>query len=355
MVRVRNGTAILGLGSGRQLELREGTVVRLSVQQGSAGGSETRAQLDSGDLLVTASGDPATVVAADSTIQVTGAARVSRSLAVVAAVYDGAAGVESGGRSVSVPALRQVTVPAPGLPSRATPLAFSTSDSWDQRYLGDAIDLGNQLVARSRGFTAQLAPAQGTVELFRQIMPGLAGQPLDAAAVAAQPPGETLIGAGITVEGTKGTFANRWESVFSFHNEGAPWGLVALDQGVSRVPLLATVDAAIVRLVGPTAPAAAPAAPSAPRSTPPPVPVPTTPPAGAGEGAGSQTGPAASGTGTGGGTGTATGTGTAVGNPPPATPLPERGPVDLGIPVVDETANSVIETLSGLLRAIGQP
>jgi hypothetical protein len=29
--------------------------------------------------------------------------------------------------------------------------------------------------------------------------------------------------------------------------------------------------------------------------------------------------------------------------------------VDLGIPVVDETANSVIETLSGLLRAIGQP
>ncbi|HEX2118418.1 MAG TPA: hypothetical protein VHF91_04485, partial [Acidimicrobiales bacterium] len=38
--------------------------------------------------------------------------------------------------------------------------------------------------------------------------------------------------------------------MFAFRDQGASWGLVALDQGVTRVPLLEAVEEAVSR--GPT-------------------------------------------------------------------------------------------------------
>ena len=211
-VTMLDGTAKLSLGSGRQLELRKGTVLRLALQPGSTGQSEPRGELVSGDVLVLAQSEAATVVAGDTVVRVaTGAARVSRGLAVVLAVYEGAAGVETAGSGASVPALHQITVPAPGLPSRVTPLVYSPSDPWDQRYLGDAIDLGDQLVARSRGFSGQVSPADAaSADFFRRILPGLASQPFDASLLDAdRAAGETLVGAAITLQGTRGDFRNR--------------------------------------------------------------------------------------------------------------------------------------------------
>lgn len=356
-VRMLDGTAMLSLGSGRELELRKGTVVRLAVRTAATGQPESRGELVSGDVLVLSTGDAATVLAGDSTIQVTGAAKVSKDLAVVAAVYQGAAGVESAGRPVSVPALRQVTVPAPGLPSRPTPLAFSPSDAWDQRYLGDAIDLGNQLAARSKGFSAQLTPGTATAAFFRQILPGLASQPFDdsLAASAVRAPGETLVGAAITLEGAKGEFPDRWASVFGFHDDGAPWGLVALDQGVGRSPLLSAIDAAIARVPGlggaSTAAAsgggsaaASPGRPSTAGNSSTPAPAPATPaPAPATPGT-----PAAT-----------PGTPTPAPGPSPApatgtpTPTPALGPLNTGIPLLDDTVRAVVEALTGLLKELG--
>ncbi|MFP5317404.1 MAG: hypothetical protein ACLGI2_03820 [Acidimicrobiia bacterium] len=364
-VRILDGTAVLSLGNGRELELRKDTTVRLVLEEVAGGGSSPRAQLLAGDLLVVAAEQPARVDAGETEILVTsGAARVSTGLNVTVATYQGAAGVETGGRPASVPALRQVSVPAPGLPSRATPLIVDPGDPWDQRYLGDAIDLGNQLGARSLGFTAQLRPGQATAAFFRQILPQLAAQPFDDSLFdPAMAPGETLVGAAIALESDRGSFAQRWEDVFGFHQEGASWGLVVLNQGADRAAVLATVDAAIARAPGLT-------------------PSPSPPPTGTGGGTGAGTGggqAAAPGTGTtattaspGGGTGstggsgtgtttpgagtggTGTGTGTGSGAGQPA-PLPHRGPIDLGLPVVDDTLNAVIDALSGLVRAIGSP
>lgn len=367
-VTMLDGTATLGLGSGRQLELRKGTVVRLALQPGSTGQSEPRGELVSGDVLVTAQNNEATVVAGDTIVRVaTGAARVSRGLAVVLAVYQGAAGVETGGSGASVPALHQITVPAPGLPSRVTPLVYSAGDAWDQRYLGDAIDLGDQLAARSRGVSGQVSAADATsVDFFRRVLPGLAGQPFDASLLDPnRAAGETLVGAAITLQGTRGDFRNRWESVFGFHDEGAPWGLVVLAQGVARGPLLDAVDAAVGRIPAVAAPAA-PVPPAAVAA--PPV---TVPPASTSSGSDVALGPPAGGgnTGTtpagGGGTGAAAGgNGTSTATPPttvPAGPAPvsspptTRGPVDLGIPVVDNTLNAVVDALSGLLRSLSLP
>jgi hypothetical protein len=65
----------------------------------------------------------------------------------------------------------------------------------------------------------------------------------------------------------------------------------------------------------------------------------------------------------GGGTATVTGTDSGTGSGTPGTPstpqandqLETRGPFDLGIPLVDNTLNAVVDALSGLLRAIGAP
>jgi len=359
-VRMVDGAAMLSLGGGRELELRKDSVVRLSVRAGATGQSESRGELVSGDVLVLASGDAATVVAGDSTVQVTGAAKVSKDLAVVAAVYQGAAGVESAGRSVSVPALRQVTVPAPGLPSRPTPLSFSASDSWDQRYLGDAIDLGNQLAARSKGFSAQLPSGTASVAFFRAILPGLGTQPFDESLlVPSRPPGETLVGSAITLEGTKGAFTERWASVFGFHDDGAPWGLVAADQGVSRTSLLAAIDAAIARVPGiggaPSGEVAAPAPAPPPGATtpttlPPPSPTPSTPftpstpaPATPTPTTPTPTTPVSPTSPTSPLTGTPTQTPTTT----------TTGPLNTGIPLLDDTVRAVVDALTGLLGELG--
>lgn len=359
-VKILEGTATLSLGEGRELELRKDSVVRLALEELASGDTTPRGQLVAGDVLVVAADQPATVLAGDTEVEVTGTARVSTGLTVTVATYQGAAGVRTGGRAASVPALRQVSVPAPGLPSRPTPLLFDAADVWDQRYLGDAIDLGNQLSSRSVGFSAQLRPGQGTTAFFRQILPGLATQPVETLIDPATAPGETLVGAAITLEGDRGQFADRWRSVFTFHQEGAPWGLVALDQGVDRAAVLAAVDGAIARVPGLTPSPASPtgstgggsqqAAPGS-GTTATTVPVPS---GGGGSGGVATTatttpGPA----GTGGGSTGASGGGTTATTRP--APLPERGPVDLGLPVVDDTLNAVIDALSGLLRAIGEP
>jgi len=359
-VKILDGTATLSLGPGRELELRRDTTVRLTLEELAGGTTAPRAQLVGGDVLVVAAEQqPAVVTAGDTEVEVTaGAARVSTGLTVTVANYQGAAGVGTGGRAASVAALRQVSVPAPGLPSRPAPIVVDASHPWDQRYLGDAIDLGNQLASRSVGFTAQLRPGQANPAFFRQILPDLARQQFDDALYdPLLAPGETLVGAAITLAGNQGTFADRWRDVFTFHEEGASWGLVALDQGVDRAAVLSAVDAAIARVPGlaPTPTGAGTGAGmgstggtaggggggqvAAPR----PGATPTTAPATGGSSAAAPTTPTTAPGPTG---------GTGPGQP---APLPDRGPVDLGLPIVDDTLNTVIDALSGLLRALGAP
>ncbi|MEW6152749.1 MAG: hypothetical protein AB1673_02010 [Actinomycetota bacterium] len=348
-VRLVEGTGLLGLGDDRAVEIETGTSLRLLFATTSTGRTEPRAELLTGDVLVSSNGAEAMLDAGRTVVTVSGVARVTRSLAVSVAVYRGSAGVESDGRSVSVPALRQVTVPAPGLPSRATPLSPSPSDRWDQRFLGDAVDLGNQLAALSRGFSAQLSAGEGTsAAFFRRLLPGLAEQPFDDTFIdPAQPGGEVLVGAAIAVAGTRGNFVTRWADVFAFHADGASWGLVALDQSVDRAPLLASVDAAIARYAAPPGSELAGPAPSVG-----PVP-PTTAPSGVATTLPPTTvtaGPPTTTTAT---TAPSSGGGPGGGSPGGGVPGADRGPIDLGLPVVDDTLNVVVDTLSGLLRSLG--
>lgn len=344
-VRVGEGTAQVRLPDDRNLELRLGSELELQ-----AAGSSTRTApaLTAGDALVTSRAKPVVLATTSGQVTVSGAARVSRGVALLVAVYQGSSVLAADGRSIAVPALRQVAVPAVGtFPTRLSPLEYSAADPWDQRYLSDAIELGNQLTARSQGFSAQLAPTEGrTAAYFRALFPRLAAEPaFDAPLVnPTRAPGETLVGASITLEGTRGSFTQRWAAVFGFHDEGAPWGLVALDQGVRRVPLLETIEGAIGR--GP-ATFAQPPPGTGPSSLPPP----------AGSGSTVPTTPARPTTTTTttvrGRPGGSTATTTTVPASGPPTTVPS-GPLNTGSPLIDDTVNSLVDTLTGLLHSLGQ-
>lgn len=340
-VRVIDGMATVKFGDDRQLQLRRGTEISLSPVPG---GDEVRPSLAKGDLLVEAPGERLNVESGDSNVEVSrGVARISRGLTVIVGSYSGTVTVNSAGRQLVVPPLHQATVAAIGLlPSRPSPLSYSPGDVWDERFLGDAIQLGDELAARSRGFTAQLRPGQDLdASFYRALLPALGAQPeVDAVLpIPDRPAGETLVGLAITAEGSRGSFIDRLRRVFSFHDEGAAWGIVALDQGVNRVRILGAVDSAIGR--GPTL--------AAEEVAPPPTSVSPTSPlfqlAAPDTGASSSSSSSSS---------ASSGESAAPQAPETPPPLPSSGPLRSGIPAVDGTVNSLVDVLSGLLHALGR-
>ncbi|MBV8162391.1 MAG: hypothetical protein JO265_15840 [Acidimicrobiia bacterium] len=345
-VRVVQGLADVQFASERTVELRPGAELQVQAVP----------TLLKGDVLATAKATPLTVTAGNADASVhQGAAHVTRALGVTAASYEGDLVVTSAGRDLSVPPLRQAGVPGPGLvPTTPSPLDYHADNPWDRRYLGDAIDLGDELQARSDGFTAQLAPGEGqTVGFYRQLIPALDSQPAFTQALL-QPdtaPGENLVGAAIAVQGHDGTFLDRWRSVFAFRDQGARWGLVALDQHVSRAPLLAQVDDALGRrsVANVAAPAPGVTAPSPLAIVPVVTPSGASPPApsGANPSGGSGTQPGGSHDGGSGGGNSTPPTSAQPGLLPPLT-LPPQSPSTTAPP-----SNPVGGLLQGVGNAVG--
>lgn len=329
-VRVREGTAEVRLTGGQRLELREGSSVELA--RGAAG-SPVRPELTAGPMLVSATDRPLTVTSVGTEMAITGTTRISRTLSLLVATYAGSTDVSSAGRTLSVRAYRQVNVPAAGLlPARPSPVEYVPSDPWDRRLLSEAVDLGAQLSAKSQGFSSQPGAADGrSAASFRRLLPALTGEPtFDTLLDPARPAGETLVGAAIVLESRQGTFRDRWTSVFQFRGEGADWGFVAADHQVDRAALLRAVDAAIKR---------APTPVFAGGTVPRPVPRPAPPPTVAGGRRAPTTAPPPP-------------TTTPPALPPTAPPAP-GGAVDTGLPIVDQTVDSLVDTLGGLLRGLG--
>lgn len=241
-VKVLEGSASISLHRGARLEVRTGSEVQLG----------DPVVLVSDDLLVTSAARPVEVVAAGSQFSVSGVARVSRDFAVSAASYRGEVRLRSAARSLTIPALRQAAAASLGvLPAEPEALDYDPADPWDRRFLGSAIDLGSELEAKSEGFSRSLGPNEGrTAGFYRLLLPELEDEPAFGPELVGddRPPGELLVGATIAVSGNRGTFAERWASVFAFRDQKARWGLVALDQQVNDLQgLVSAVDQAIGR------------------------------------------------------------------------------------------------------------
>lgn len=270
-VEITDGVGRLLLARGARMELRAGLddAANSSVVMG------TTPELEAGDLLVSAPRELELEAAGTMLVVQDGSARVSRALGVGVAAYDADVELDSAGQEREIRGLREMQVPALGRPPRAArPLTYRAADPWDRRFLGEAMELGDRLEALARGYTQNLTPGEGrTPGFFRLVLPSLDDEPeFDASLIDLdRAPGETLIGAAITELGRRGGFAQRWGSVFGFRDEGAAWGLVTLDQGVSGTPLLGTIEQAIGS--SPLAFAAAPTGttggPTAPAPSPP--------------------------------------------------------------------------------------
>jgi hypothetical protein len=244
-ITVTKGTATLALSNGNQIELRAGVGDHADTKLQM----KALPELQAGDALATADEELALDVDGTTVRVLDGSARTSRATGVEVAAYDADVKIESAGQDREVRALREMQVPALGHPPDAPrPFEYDASDPWDRRFLGDAIDLGDRLQALADGYTQNLpARTELTPAFFRSVLSGLTDEPeftfnlLDPGRQA----GETLVGAAIADLGDRGSFKERWRSVFEFRDAGAAWGLVALDQGVERGPLLGAITQAV--------------------------------------------------------------------------------------------------------------
>lgn len=234
VVSVEEGTATLELAGGQTYELRAvPTATTLEV-----GSPPT---LTSGEVLVV-EGFPAQVRHGSTTVSALGAAKLDAAVPEVVS-YAGRARIDGAGSLDEVLGLRQVVLTSSATPE---PLAYDGSDPWDRRHLADAIAFGERLEALARGYTADLGTRTPSASFFEAVLPALAEErEFSDDLLGDRSAGETIVGAAIAIQGQEGTFRERWASVFEFRDQGAAWGLVARDQGVSSAPLLDTVELAV--------------------------------------------------------------------------------------------------------------
>jgi len=245
-VTMLEGVAVMHLKGGTTYELRKG----FDTAADTAVLMDTEPVLEAGDLLVTTP-ESARLEADGTQVEVTeGSARLTRAFGMSVSAYDADVHLDSAGVTATVPALRRMVVPDLGRPPReARPVDYDDADTdpWDLRYLGAGIALDKELTALADQLTGFLPDGEGrTVGFLRLVLPGLDGEDeLDQEDIDTdRSPGDTLIGAAISDLGERGSFSERWTDVFDFHDDGAAWGIVALDQAVKAAPLVGSVQEA---------------------------------------------------------------------------------------------------------------
>lgn len=308
-VRVVEGRAILELPRFSTVELRKDSAVTIA-------DGDADLLLDQGDLLVEARRDTVLVDGGKALVSVAGAAKLRRSVSLVAGVYEGNVILQKSGQSLGVPRYRQAAAVGTGiLPDAPEPLDLRASDEWDRRLLPQVLTLDEQLQIFGRGFEAQL-PAGGDTGpgLYKSVLPDLGDAPITLELLAGRAPGENLIGLAL-VALDQGEFATKVRRIFGFRSQGASWGLVAADRNLNPNPVLVNLQSAVGKILpvaapagpeglpgrgrngrprpagpgGPTAPTTPspetlppaptpPPAPTSPPPTPPPSPPPSTPP-----------------------------------------------------------------------------
>ena len=248
-LRVTEGSAVLALPDRSSLELRTGR------SEATVEVAATPTVVD-GDALALAGSKGLRVRAGAAVLRLTtdAAARLRRSSGLTVGVYRGAVEIDALGQQLETPALRQAAVSDTGaLPVRPVPLVYDRTnpDPWDVRFLGDAIDLGSHLERRSRALTAQAETSEAAQSSLAEIVPPLGTTPGFSAALVdpERSLGETVVGASIVLAGD-GAFETRWDQVFGLRQEGADWGLVAVDQRARRADVFGVLDGVFDRVAG---------------------------------------------------------------------------------------------------------
>ena len=258
-VAVREGRATFEMAGDVRLEGRgrhdgrDGTTVEMAIAP----------RLVTGALLAVAP-SPLEIEAGGATVGIDpsgateGAVRLDRRLGLGVGTYRGRVVVETAGRRAEVPRNRRIEVAAPGaLGPEGLPLRYEADDSWDRRFLGDALVIDAQIAP----LLASLGPAERDSFLdpatLRQAMPGLpSGGGLADRLADLDDGGEALVLAAIAGTVEERSFTTAWDETAAFQADGAPWGLAAVDQGVRSSDVLPRIRAALdtLDLQAPTRP-----------------------------------------------------------------------------------------------------
>ncbi|HEX7131238.1 MAG TPA: hypothetical protein VF228_01610, partial [Iamia sp.] len=257
-VEVIEGRAVFEMAGDVRLEGRgrhddrDGTTVEMAVAPRLVTGAllaiaPTPLEIEAGD----------TIVSIDPSGSTDGAARLDRRIGLGVGTYRGEVAVDTAGRRADVARYRRVEVAAPGaLGPEGLPLRYEADDSWDRRFLGEALVIDAQIAP----LLASLGPAERDAFLdpatLRDAMPGLpSGGALADRLDELDDGGAALVLAAIATAVDDRSFTTAWDRADDFQADGAPWGLAALDQGARSSEVLPTLRAALdtVDLQAPTA------------------------------------------------------------------------------------------------------
>lgn len=179
--------------------------------------------------------------------------RIERLLgALRVAVYAGTARVELVGRGVDVPALRELVI-AGGVPLERAPrpLTLSPADRWDKQLLGDVLAFDQDVSQFGRGFNAEFAGRVVAPEFFTPFVT-VANLSFLRPQIPTSEPSEVLVGLVFATQlasrpGATGGVSRSFTDVLALRDQGASWGLIAKEKGLSLGPLRKAVLDAIRR------------------------------------------------------------------------------------------------------------
>lgn len=230
------GHAVLELPGGT-LELRDGSAVRVAPIP----------ELESGSLLARATpaltvGVGAVRVRAENSVY-----RLDQALSLRVGVYRGEVSLPGSGWDDTVPALRQVVLVGGTVPRGPVALQVDPEDPWDDRLLGEAIEVGRQLERFQEGVAFQL-PRRGGKGLVakalpldhRAVLPGVSRS--DPVALS-----EALVASVIasTAASTRQTSPeSAYQQVMALRQIGASWMVVAAEWRLAHSVLEALVQVA---------------------------------------------------------------------------------------------------------------
>jgi hypothetical protein len=250
-IALRTGTATFELARGVRYEGRG----RFGREAGTELEMGLVPTLEAGPLLVTAGAGATRLRSSSAAARIDAGAivRLERSYALRLSTYQGRAVVDSAGAERGVPALHSVDAVGDGELSGLAPLRYDAGDRWDRRYLANAIYLDGQLAPLRRGIeAANLAPAA----LVEAVRSKVADRP-SMASLGRMVAGRTVdadLAIGVAAVGSSrgsGDFAGRFDRAFRFHDDGAPWGLVAVGLGADPAQVLAALRAGLdTRAIG---------------------------------------------------------------------------------------------------------
>ncbi len=170
---------------------------------------------------------------------VSGVTRIRQALSLEVASYDGVTNVRTARDEYALNELRRVVIVGAGgsTSGRVSPLTLNPADAWDRQYLGVAIELDRALTERSRGLTLQSDGS--TADVQARLLDVLSSWselvPLGDTAV-----GEAIIAAELATAARLDTAG--LHEMLLWRADGASWGIIAFELGLTSVPALPGVD-----------------------------------------------------------------------------------------------------------------